>query len=406
MVTLVPIGQRGLAERAPRWPLSVNKQSPQAAGLVGWWSGLPPDGGVFRSSLLEASNHAAYTSAVPGVTPFSGWGLATTADTQHATATLTAAQQPGTALSVMCWWVPSATENVFAVLMDNRNGANTQGWALLRNGADKIRFRTPQLSNANLDGSANIEEGVVTFFAATWDGATKRTYHYNLNGLREVTEVAATGTITHAATLRLKNTLVSTVNLAPTNVAWDFRVYNRGLSKAVVDHIFDPVTRWDLYSPRRTFVFVPAAAVGANELSGAPSTQPADASGTMAAVASASGTPSATTATADGVMQHVSPVAGAPQAAAATSDGTLQALIQLGGTSTAEPATSAGTLTALVSMAGAAAAERATSAGAAGVVVSMSGAVQASTAEVFGGRMDDGTSQPLDGFFGSDEWWI
>lgn len=290
--------------------------------------------------------------------------------------------------------------------MDNRNAANTQGWVLLRNGADKIRFRTPQLSNINMDGSANIEEDVVTFFAGTWDGTTKRAYHYNVNGLREVTEAGATGTITHAATLRLKNTLVGTVNLGPANVAWDYRVYNRGLSKAVVDHIFDAATRWDLYSPRHTFVFIPTAAVGANELSGAPSAQPTDASGTMAAVASASGAPSATTATADGVMQHVSLVAGTPQAAAATSDGTLQALIQLDGTSTAEPATSAGTLTALVSMAGSAAAERAASAGAVGVVVSMAGAVQASTAEVFGGRMDDGTVLDTDGFFGSDEWWI
>lgn len=260
MSTQVSIRQGGVVRRAPQWPFGINRQSPQARGLVGWWSGLPADGGVFRSNLPEAPNHAAYTSAFPGVTPFSSWGLATSANNQHATATLTAAQQPATALSFTCWWVPSATENAFAVLMDNRNAANTQGWVLLRNGADKIRFRTPQLSNINMDGSANIEEDVVTFFAGTWDGTTKRAYHYNVNGLREVTEAGATGTITHAATLRLKNTLVGTVNLGPTNIAWDYRVYNRGLSKAVVDHIFDAATRWDLYAPRPTFVVVPAAA--------------------------------------------------------------------------------------------------------------------------------------------------
>lgn len=160
-----------------------------------------------------------------------------------------------------------------------------------------------------------------------------------------------------------------------------------------------PANVWDIGADE-------LVAAAANELSGTPSAQPADASGTMAAVASASGTPSATTATADGVMQHVSPVAGTPQAATATSDGTLQALIQLGGAPTAERAVSAGTLAALASMAGAVAAERAASAGAVGVVVSMAGAVQASTAEVFGGRMDDGTVLDTDGFFGSDEWWI
>lgn len=143
---------------------------------------------------------------------------------------------------------------------------------------------------------------------------------------------------------------------------------------AQVDH---PPTMAYLWSSQRSVVTAPS---GANELSGSPTAQAADAAGTMSAPASASGTPQAGAAAADGTLQHVASSSGSPQAGAATADGAATVRIQLSGAPQAGAAVGVGTLIALATLSGAPQAGAAVGDGTAEALVQLSGDPQAGAA--------------------------
>lgn len=142
-----------------------------------------------------------------------------------------------------------------------------------------------------------------------------------------------------------------------------------------------PAGAWDIGADQ--------TADAANELSGSPTAQATDASGTMDAVVSGSGTPQASAATSEGTLQHVAEASGSPQAGAATITGSFGGTVSASGSPQAGAATAAGEAQAPASAAGAPQAGSPTSAGTLMVVVSMSGAPQASPADGFG-TADDG----------------
>lgn len=125
-------------------------------------------------------------------------------------------------------------------------------------------------------------------------------------------------------------------------------------------------------------------ASSANEMSGTPQAQAADAAGTMQAPASAAGTPQAGAATAAGTLKHVSAASGAPQAGAATAAGTATVRAQLSGSPQAGVAVGDGAMHAPAAMSGAPQAGAAVGEGTAEVLVQLSGAPEADPATADG----------------------
>lgn len=135
--------------------------------------------------------------------------------------------------------------------------------------------------------------------------------------------------------------------------------------------------------------FAIVGASSANSASGTPQAQAADATGTLAAVASLSGTPQAGAATTTGQLQHVALLSGTPQAGTATAAGTIGNQSVMSGAPQAGAATATGVLALIASLQGAAQADAAVSTGAATLIASMSGDAAAGFATA-DGFIDDG----------------
>ena len=220
-------------------PFTVNRASPQAVGLVGWWPTVGQSGNLLDLTGRGWTMSAPSSGATPSRVATDTFGEARSFDGGDELNCATAVVS-GEPFTVTCWFKTAVTSGV-------------QTLASLSNGSNQ--FYRLFLFDANVgaqsQGTGAYTRTTASFAANTWSlavgvwAATNSRAAY-VNGGNPVAETTNTG-----ATVTQTDIGVNRGNGAAyerfTGSLADVRIYNRALSDAEIWTLWAPQTRWDLY---------------------------------------------------------------------------------------------------------------------------------------------------------------
>lgn len=239
----------------PEWPFSLNRDSRQAIGLVGWWPGDVMPGSFYWHEYTGRGAYRGFMTGFP--TPFSqasGWAAgkdkgrgATIFNGGQVVTATTPLPFTNTAYSVSFWanWVTTGTTTAtIQALIDNNHGSGT-GFVLQDRPdlAKVLTFYTGNTGGADVESTFQVGDGTWRHIVCTYDGAT------------------STGKMYIDGKLNATNSSMGTHGVIQANLTWgkwqggsrfltgrleDARAYNRVLSASDVWAMFDPRTRWEL----------------------------------------------------------------------------------------------------------------------------------------------------------------
>ena len=246
--------------RAPRGPFVLNKDSPQAQGLLLWYPLGPFN--KFREFIrgehvaFEAETSLAISTDLGGQMVSHG----TTATEKTSIKTSDLGINGAAAKTVMCWAkTPLAGGDTEATLFRcGQLGTEGRDFTLKRVGP--TTWRVVHWAGADYDFTLD-KQGKMGHFALSYNGSISR---ISADGIERNNKTVALDTGDIDISLGHWNDNFSWEDL------WgDFRIYNKDVGKSVIYQAWSPDTRWDLYYElgRRTFYTVPAV--------GGPSTFPA-----------------------------------------------------------------------------------------------------------------------------------
>lgn len=247
----------------PRWPFVVNRESPQAQGLLGWW---PLSAGTQTKDL--AGIYPATQVGSPTMQPNKGGTNSyynNYTDTNYYSVPNISAVLQNTNKGCISVWCDISVAASHEGLGGFRNDLNFDFYiAPLLAGVAECRVRTNSAS-VNVNIPVDLRNRGPSFAALTYNGSQAASY---LDG-----EVQATGAQTGnlgPSTLPLQIGRISRPGFNEFSIlgnVWDFRVYSDPPSAEVIQQAYDPATRWDLYYElgRRTYFF-PAVVSGAASL--------------------------------------------------------------------------------------------------------------------------------------------
>lgn len=250
--------QRGFiatgGNHAPKPPFVLNKDSPQAQGLVGWY---PLAGGPARDFSGYGRHQTAQTGTqtdAPGpygniVKDFADDGEITTAHV---------GQLDGVANATLCCWAVwqdtrgaydhflahyGSDTNRFTLMIGGPGVGDTANTALnVGNGSNTFTYASNDIPNQN----------EAYFIAAAFDGAQataddRANIYTNavLQG-KTVSGTLPTALGTHSGAFTL-GTDPGNATRDHGGLIWDTRIYNRTLSAAEIWALYEPSSRWDLY---------------------------------------------------------------------------------------------------------------------------------------------------------------
>ncbi len=238
--------------KKPDYPYSLDVNSPQAQGLVGWWPG-GPSGGQKLYDLSGYGNNGALTNF--GYTPASGWApgvdggngaLRYDASNDYVQ---TAFASQLTDFTVSCWFfafsgpggsyyriVDKAFDTGF--WLGHGGGSGTTAWGggiMQTSGA----FMTP-----------------VTLALNQWHLLTMRRSGTTQTVFGDGGKVTATATVSGSALsstqMRFGTSVTPGAGDYFDGISEDIRIYNRARSDAEIAADYDPSTRWNLrWTPSR-----------------------------------------------------------------------------------------------------------------------------------------------------------
>lgn len=240
-------------------PFVVNRRSPQAVGLVGWWPviGAPAGPLLDRSGYGRVGSLTASPSTVPN--PDFGVGLDLNGTTQYATLGTEVGYFLKTSpFSVSAWIRPDSVSGT-RIVMANWAYLSVAGWqADISGGKVSLGiFNSAASGYRYAGGTTTLVAGAVYHVAYVYTGNNAasgiQTY---INGRPETMSVANNsdpGVLGNAPTyLGRRNALGGGAGLDGyfDGLMGDSRLYNRALSAAEVFALWNPATRWGLYGVR------------------------------------------------------------------------------------------------------------------------------------------------------------
>ena len=233
---------------APKWPFTLNRDSPQARGLVGWWP-LTEGGGPTQRDL---SGFGRNTSFKAGTETWEKTSLGSSAvlfdDASSEYLQTDKAVVTARPFTMSCW-VNSNDDSILQMAMTISDISSTTNFAWL---ALAGATAGDPVDCAMKDGS-----GIVGTVTST--GYTVGKWHHIVGTFGD--EIAAyidggSKTTTSVKTpTNIDRLSIGRVHRAGTAPAYfsgsifDARIYNRVLSDQEVFDLFAPPTRWDLYKP-------------------------------------------------------------------------------------------------------------------------------------------------------------
>ena len=223
----------------------LNRRSPQARGLVGWW---PMLGDLGALTLNDHSGNSR-SGTFPGGTNNPTWiqsqrGPVLSYDggdyidlgTHSAFHSLT----DNFAISVWGW--VSSFPSFRGLLSSKISGANTH-WSLATD-SPLLNFYLSDTSNIAVDANPPTS----TWFHLLGTRINGTSYIY-LNGVRQTATTTGAPNNGDSRAVVLGRWRADLDGLYWTGYLSDARIYNVGLTDAEVAHIYNPATRYDLYAP-------------------------------------------------------------------------------------------------------------------------------------------------------------
>jgi hypothetical protein len=240
----------------------LNRDSPQAEGLVGWWplsigAGSARDFSGQISALGTLTGGAAWSaSPLGGGIDFNTAGafadIGDTGKTVTYPITLIAyVINVGTALN--CSRFMNRSTDLLSLISSNASTTNLtyinfdgNGWQW-STGPTIIADGTPSLEVITIYGTNNVDGWVVNLNTGAVDKQSETRTRTKTSASLDDLDLGNDEFLTSARYLR--GTLV------------DVRIVERQYTDAEVQSLYDPATRWDLYAqePRRSYIDIPAA---------------------------------------------------------------------------------------------------------------------------------------------------
>jgi hypothetical protein len=249
--------QRGI--QRPLWPFAVNRDSPQAEGLVGWWPFLPAGGG--QAFDLVGGNHGTLNNMnlnSDWVTDPMALSALNFIRANNSYVAVPDADILNPAQFTVSAWI-STTQTTDGSLACKAAASGGSGYWLA------IGFGLPAVAGLYVGdavggfvhGSILINDGLWHSIVGTYDGTTAKIY---VDGALD-NSGARTGTSgTH--TLGFGSAIDGGPGSSYTGLLADIRLYNWALPADLIAAMFDPRTRWDLYYPLRQRVWALPLAAG------------------------------------------------------------------------------------------------------------------------------------------------
>jgi len=226
--------------------MGVNWESPQAAGLAGWWPTLLSAGASRlrdvsgRGRHLAGYNSPAWTSTSLGQVPAFN-------NSRYFEADISLSGLLEITMSV--WLYQPGTRANFDVMMSNGNWSTCLQWATDAVAPYGVRWKVDTSGGVqNLDAANAVPSSAWTLLSATYDGVTSRLY---VNG-EEINSATYSSSFDNGNTGITLGAMYGGGNALNTAYMAEPRLYNRALPATVIRSMYAPETRWELYAwPRR-----------------------------------------------------------------------------------------------------------------------------------------------------------
>ena len=244
----------------PNTQFTLNRQSPQAKGLVAWW----PFASMSLRDLAGVEDTAPSAGATIAPTR-NGLSLQLDEDGKsvYGVASSRLKIQPPITLHLagMFTGVPDQYSNVIGVSAHDDGSAPYACYAIFC-GTTTLDFGTNKSGTWKDKGEICPMPSAGVPFALTFVISPSGGKAY-LNGVAQAPDPGVENTIAFYADSEVSigaKEVDRNLNLQ----VQDSRIYNRALSPAEIWAMYDPATRWELYAPvmPRGVVYVPAAAAG------------------------------------------------------------------------------------------------------------------------------------------------
>ena len=265
-----------LYDRPQGIPL-LNRDSPQARGLVGWWP-LTWDIRDYSGRNNHGVGDQQGTGSIPthtildvgGVVDFEASSTTNGGSVQADFSLLNiGADGP---ISMAIWLeietiLSTGVELCFSIGDDVANQSIFLGYRNVAGG----QWQWQVWSGTNVvSGTPTLTAGARVLLAGTYDGATMRLFVDGIERSSGAESVLSFGS--GSPDVRIAGRPSDGNALLPDNKMWDARIWNRVLAPAEMWALYHPTTRWDLYWQPRIMVpgFVAAAGVAGRRLMNTP----------------------------------------------------------------------------------------------------------------------------------------
>ena len=231
-------------------PFVINRASPQAVGLVGWWPVLASRGSSVLYSLARPYNGTLQSTTLTWETD-SQMGMRLNFPRADAAYISTAFPAPTTGPFTLAGWIRTANAGSYrAILGCSANGGIE--WRL--NPSEQLELLQESVALVATSGGT-VTTAAWAHVALTWASGGAYVFYVNGqaagSGTNNVTYSAGTFDIGRHGTLSGEG--------YGGQIA-DLRVYERSLSDAEIWQMYAPQTRWDLYRVTPSVVAPPIAA--------------------------------------------------------------------------------------------------------------------------------------------------
>lgn len=243
------------------YPVRVNRDSPQAAGLVDWWTPL----GIGRSVRLPGN-----IAGIPGI-PTNGptwrpdpvFGAAyqfVRASSQYISMGTDARLHLSSAFCIAAWIRSDSWGVEFRTIASHRtaNAAGAYGVNVSLSGFVQVFLHDGSGFATLLDDTTALATGTRYHVLSQYSDALN-TFEIYINGRLVKSSASVTAVLSSAN----HEFCVGRIALSAEHfdgIIGDVRLYNRFLTPAEVWQLYDPATRWELYAPTPRLWVVPEAA--------------------------------------------------------------------------------------------------------------------------------------------------
>ncbi len=234
-------------ERAPQWPFGLNKDSPQAQGLVFWFPVIPNQAGAIREFVagVETAYNAANIGLVHDRHGRTALDFNIGAGEAINLGQLNDFGEESSSFTVSCWMQSGGSTGNLNDIINKKNNSIFR----IDEASNLMRFAVSATQATIAQSVVDVKDNVPHHVVLRYDGIDVKGYIDFFNtASAAATQPGTTGDPTEIGSVGNEDILIA-----------DCRFYNTILSDAEIFHAFTPSTRWDLYwQPLEQPYFFPA----------------------------------------------------------------------------------------------------------------------------------------------------